>query len=75
MNSEMPIRNINMSQRAVLQHLSLTEWKIANRLPIPAGELMLSRLARNGWVELRVNEHDTQVRLTAAGAQAMRGRA
>jgi hypothetical protein len=39
----------NMSQRAVMQHLSLTEWKFAYRLPVLAGELMLSRLAINGW--------------------------
>jgi hypothetical protein len=43
----------NMTQRAVMQHLSLTDWKLANRLPIPAGEMMLSRLAHLGWIEMR----------------------
>ena len=28
----------NMAQRAVMQYLSLDEWKVAARLPIPAGE-------------------------------------
>ena len=38
---------LNMSQRTVLQYLSLTDWKLVNRLPIPAGELILSRLAHH----------------------------
>jgi hypothetical protein len=41
----------NMAQRAVMQYLSLDDWKVAARLPIPAGELMLSRI-RN-WIEIR----------------------
>jgi hypothetical protein len=57
----------NMSQRAVLQHLSMTDWKLANRLPIPAGEMMLSRLAHLGWIEMRGGEHRTEIRLTEAG--------
>ena len=46
-------RGPNMSQRAVMQHLSLTEWKVASRLPIRAGEMMLSGLAHHGWIETR----------------------
>ena len=44
---------LNMSQRTVLQYLSLADWKLVNRLPIPAGELILSRLAHLGWIEIR----------------------
>jgi len=33
----------NMTHRAIMQHLKLTDWKLANRLPIPAGEMILSR--------------------------------
>jgi hypothetical protein len=62
---------ITMSQRAVLQYLSLTEWKIAQRLPIRAGELMLSRLALNGWIEVRGDQNNTEVRLTEAGLMKM----
>lgn len=67
----------NMSQRALLQHLSLTEWKLANRLPIPVGELMLSRLVLNEWIEMRGEGHRTVVlvRLTKAGLKAMQRRA
>ena len=44
---------LNMSQRTVLQYLSLTDWKLVSRLPIRAGELILSRLAHHGWIEIR----------------------
>jgi Mn-dependent DtxR family transcriptional regulator len=64
----------NMTQRAVMQHLSLADWKLANRLPIPAGEMMLSRLAHLGWIEMRGENHHTEVRLTEAGLKAMRSR-
>ena len=43
----------NMAQRTVMQYLSLDDWKIATRLPIPAGELMLSRMRNYGWIEIR----------------------
>jgi DNA-binding PadR family transcriptional regulator len=62
----------NMTQRAVMQHLSLTDWKLANRLPIPAGEMMLSRMVQQGWIEIQGKEHNTVVRLTEAGLKAMR---
>jgi hypothetical protein len=58
---------LNMSQRTVLQYLSLTDWKLVNRLPIPAGELILSRLAHHGWIEIRGEKQNAEVRLTPAG--------
>lgn len=63
---------LNMSQRTVLQYLSLTDWKLVNRLPIPAGELILSRLAHHGWIEIRGEKQHTEVQLTTAGLEAMR---
>jgi hypothetical protein len=62
----------NMAQRAVLQYLSLDDWKIAARLPIPAGELMLSRIRNYGWIEIRGEKHHTAIKLTPAGLKAMR---
>lgn len=62
----------NMTQRAVMQHLSLTDWKLAHRLPIPAGEMMLSRMVQQGWIEIQGKNHNTVVRLTEAGLKAMR---
>jgi hypothetical protein len=62
----------NMAQRALMQHLSLDDWKIASRLPVPAGELMLSRLLHHGWIESRGEKHHMAIRLTPAGLEAMR---
>ena len=64
----------NMSQRAVMQHLSLDVWKLTDRLPIRAGEMMLNRLLQNGWIESRGEKHHTEVRLTLAGEKVMRTR-
>ena len=67
-----PGKGANMSQRAVMQHMSMADWKLANRLPIPAGEMMLSRLVSQGWIEIQGKDHNTVVRLTEAGLKAMR---
>ena len=64
----------NMSQRAILQYLSLTDWKLAHRLSIRAGEMMLSRLVLNGWIEMRGKDHLTEIRLTEVGLETMRSR-
>jgi hypothetical protein len=62
----------NMAQRAVLQYLSLDDWKIAARLPIPAGELMLSRIRNYGWIEIQGEKQHAAIKLTPAGLKAMR---
>ena len=61
-----------MTQRTIMQYLSLDDWKIAARLPIPAGELMLSRIRNYGWIELRSEKQHTAIKLTPAGHEAMR---
>jgi hypothetical protein len=55
-----------------MQYLSLDDWKVAARLPTPAGELMLSRISNYGWIDTRGEKHHTVIRLTPAGLQAMR---
>ena len=62
----------NMRQRTVLQHLSLTDWKKVDRLPVKASELTLSRLLQHGWIESRGEKQHTAVGLTPAGLKAMR---
>ena len=62
----------NMAQRAVMQYLRLDDWKVAARLPIPAGELMLSRIRNHGWIEIQGEKHHTAIKLTQAGLKAMR---
>ena len=38
---------LDMRKRAVLQYLSLTDWKMVARLPIPASELVRVRRQLN----------------------------
>jgi predicted transcriptional regulator len=61
-----------MRQRAVMQYLSLNDWKMAAHLPIPAGEMMLKRMRDHGWIESRREKQHTALRLTPAGLKAMR---
>jgi hypothetical protein len=62
----------NMAQQAVMQYLSLDDWKIAGRLPIPAGKLMLSRMRSFGWIEIRGKKQHTAIKLAPAGHEASR---
>jgi len=62
----------NMRQRMVLQHLSLADWRMADRLPVSAGEMTLSRLLHHGWIESRGEKQRAAVRLTPAGLKALR---
>ncbi len=62
----------NMSQRSVMQYLSLTEWKRVTYLPVPAGPVMLDRIRDLGWIELRGREPQTEIRLAPLGQEAMR---
>jgi predicted transcriptional regulator len=72
MTGKNPAEVPNMAQRTVMQCLSLDDWKIVAHLPIPAGELMLSRMREYGWIESRSEKHKMAVRLTPAGLKAMR---
>jgi hypothetical protein len=62
----------NMNQRAVMQYLSLTDWKVVSRLPVPVGPAMLDRIHKLGWIELRGREPRNEIRLTPLGQEAMR---
>lgn len=64
----------NMAQRVLMQYLSLDDWKIAFRLPVPVSELTLSRLRSWGWIDLQGEGQQTAVKLTQAGLKAMRSR-
>ena len=65
----------NMSQRTVMQCLSLDDWKVLAHLPVPVGELMVSRLLDYGWIESQSEEQRKAIRLTPAGLKALRSRA
>ena len=65
----------NMPQRAVMQCLSLDDWKVVAHLPVPVGELMVTRLLEYGWIESQSAEQGKAIRLTPAGLKALRSRA
>ena len=67
-----PIPVVNMSQRTIMQHLSLTDCKPASHLPVPVGETALDRMQKLGWIERRGTEPRTEIRLTQSGLEAMR---
>ena len=58
-----------MRQRTVLQHLSLADWRMIDRLPVSAGEMTLSRLLQHGWIECRGEKWHAAVRTHPSGAQ------
>jgi hypothetical protein len=72
MTEDSPIFAANMSQRAVMQYLSLTEWKVVSQLPVPVGTGMLDRMRNHSWIELRGRDPRTEIRLTELGQAAMR---
>jgi hypothetical protein len=72
MTDESPRFSANMNQRAVMQYLSLAEWKRVSHLPVPVGVVMLNRIHNLGWIELRGKEPRTEIRLTPLGREAMR---
>ena len=74
MTGKKPDEILNMTQRTILQYLTLTDWKMLKRLPIPAGEMTVSRLVHQGWIEIRGELPNAEVRLTPAGLNAMRSR-
>jgi len=45
---------------------------MADRLPVSAGEMTLSRLLHHGWIESRGEKQRAAVRLTPAGLKALR---
>ena len=71
MTDESPTLSANMNQRAVMQYLSLVEWKRVSYLPVPVGLVMLNRIHSLRWIELRGKEPRTEIRLTALGREAM----
>jgi hypothetical protein len=62
----------NMIHRAVMQHLSLTDWKSPNRLPIPASGNDAQPDGSQGWIEMQSKDYHTVVRLAEAGLKSMR---
>jgi hypothetical protein len=65
---------VDMRQRAVMQNLSLTEWRLLSRVPVTASPVMLGGMHRRGWIELRGINARKEIRLTELGLEALRSR-
>ena len=63
---------LNMAHRQILHHLRSGEWKFAAKLPVLASDYALGRMAASGWVERRGSRDKTEIRLTAAGLDALK---
>ena len=62
---------VNASQRQVMQYLRTRDWVLLHKLPMPAGERAINRLAENGWIERRGGGPRSEIRLTPAGLLAL----
>ena len=64
----------NMIHRQILQRLLSGEWKTLIQLGVMAGEGLLERLHKHGWIERRALGRYPEIRITSAGIEAMRAR-
>ena len=63
---------LNMAHRQILHHLRSGEWKFATKLPVLASEYALEKMAASGWLERRGPRDKVEIRLTAAGLDALK---
>jgi hypothetical protein len=64
----------NMTHRQVLQRLLSGEWKTLTQLGVMAGDGLLERLKKHGWIERRVVGRTHEIKITPAGVEALRAR-
>jgi hypothetical protein len=62
------------TQRSVLQRLRTDQWLSFAGLNIAAGAGLLKRLVSNGWMESRGQGRAFEVKLTAAGLDALKAK-
>ena len=59
------------SQRQLMQYLRGGNWVTISKLPISVGPRLLDRITQNGWIESRGAGARCEVKLTAAGLEAL----
>ena len=64
----------NAGHRQILQRLRTDVWRSFAKLNIPASDGLLERLANNGWIERRRMSSELELKLTAAGLDALRAK-
>ena len=63
---------LNMAHRQILHHLRSGEWKFATKLPVLASENAVEKMLATGWLERRGPDDKLEIRLTAAGLDALK---
>lgn len=66
------VSTVNMAHRQIMHHLRSGEWKFSMKLPVLASEYALDKMVANGWVERRGSRDKIEIRLTAAGLDALK---
>ncbi len=62
---------VNAIQRQLMQYLRAGDWVLFSKVPLSIGQGTLNRLAENGWIERRGGGPRSEVKLTAAGLEAL----
>ncbi len=62
------------NHRQVMQRLRTDEWRKLAKLNVAAGPGLLNTLAVNGWIEKRGHGPALELKLTAAGLDALRAK-
>jgi len=64
----------NATQRSFLQQLRTDKWANFSKLRVPMGPPGLQRLSATGWIEQRGQGLALELKLTAAGLEALRAK-
>ena len=62
---------VNATQRQLMQYLRTRDWVLVSKLPYPAGQRTIERLAQNGWIERRGTGPRSEIKLTPSGLVAL----
>ena len=62
---------VNAIQRQVMQYLRAGDWVMLSKVPLSIGQGTLNRLAENGWIERQGGGPRSEIKLTAAGLEAL----
>ena len=63
---------LKIAYRQVVDHVRSGAWKRAAKLPVLASEYAVGRMVDNGWIERRGSHDELELRLTAAGLEALK---
>ncbi len=71
MRGKLSSAGVNALQRPLMNHLRSGGWAAISKLPVPVGQATIDRVVENGWVELRGDGRDAEIKLTPEGLIAL----